>query len=77
MQIIDILARTGGLQSIAQELGATETQAAKRGAAVLAPAIRGGFKKQAQSQPEGLGGFGGLLAQLAGERWASERRASQ
>ena len=65
MQITDILAQMGGLQSMAQELGVSETQAAS-GAAALAPAILGGFKKQAQSQPAGLEGLGGLLGQLGG-----------
>jgi hypothetical protein len=65
MQITDILAQMGGLQSMARELGVSETQAAS-GAAALAPAILGGFKKQAQSQPAGVEGLGGLLGQLGG-----------
>ena len=65
MQITDILRQTGGLQSIARELGISESQAAS-GAAALAPAILGGFKKQAQTQPGGLEGLGGLLSQLGG-----------
>jgi hypothetical protein len=65
MQITDILAQMGGLQSMARELGVSETQAAS-GAAALGPAILGGFKKQAQSQPAGLDGLGGLLNQLGG-----------
>ncbi len=65
MQITDLLAQMGGLQSIARELGVSETQAAS-GAAALAPAILGGFKKQAQAQPSGLEGLGGLLGKLGG-----------
>lgn len=65
MQISDLLAQMGGLQSLAQELGVSETQA-ESGAAALLPAILGGFKKQAQSQPEGIAGLGGLLQQLGG-----------
>jgi hypothetical protein len=65
MQITDILEQMGGLQSIAKELGISEAQAAS-GAKALAPAILGGFKKQARSQPGGLDGLGGLLAQLGG-----------
>ena len=65
MQCTDILAQTGGLQSIARELGVSETQAAS-GAAALLPALLGGFKKQAQSQPAGLEGLGSLLGQLGG-----------
>ena len=65
MQITDILAQMGGLQSMARELGVSETQAAS-GAEALIPAILGGFKKQAQSQPAGIEGLGGLLGQLGG-----------
>ena len=65
MQITDLLGQSGGLRSIAQELGISETQATS-GAAALAPAILGGFKRQAQSQPAGLEGLGGLLGKLGG-----------
>ena len=65
MQITDILAQTGGLQSIARELGISESEAAS-GASALTPAILGGLKKQSQAQPEGIAGLGGLLGQLGG-----------
>jgi hypothetical protein len=65
MQITDILAQMGGLQSMARELGVSESQAAS-GAEALIPAILGGFKRQAQAQPSGLEGLGGLLGQLGG-----------
>ena len=65
MQITEILAQMGGLQSMARELGVSETQAAN-GADALIPAILGGFKKQAQTQPAGLDGLGSLLGQLGG-----------
>jgi hypothetical protein len=65
MQITDILAQMGGLQAMSRELGISEPQAAA-GAAALAPAVLGGFKKQAQAQPSGLEGLGGLLGQLGG-----------
>ena len=65
MQITDILNQTGGLQSIARELGISETEAAS-GAAALAPAILGGFQNHAQTQPGGVEGLGGLLGQLGG-----------
>jgi hypothetical protein len=65
MQIQDVLARMGGLKSMAGELGASESQVAA-GAEALLPAILGGFKKQAQAQPSGLEGLGGLLGQLGG-----------
>jgi len=65
MQLTDILGQIGGLQSIARELGVSESQAAN-GADALLPAILGGFKKQAQEQPAGLDGLGGVLGQLGG-----------
>jgi hypothetical protein len=65
MQITDILAQMGGLQSMARELGVSEAQAAS-GAEALVPAILGGLKKQTQSHPAGLEGLGSLLGQLGG-----------
>ena len=65
MDINDILAQTGSVQSMANELGVSEQQA-QMGAAALLPMILGGFKKQAQTQSGGLGGLGGLLGQLGG-----------
>jgi hypothetical protein len=65
MQFTDMLAQTGGLQAMARELGVSEAQAASAAAALL-PAPLGGFKKQAQAQPAGLEGLGGLLGQLGG-----------
>ncbi len=65
MQLTDLLAQTGGLQSIARELGVSPAQAVS-GAEALLPAILGGFKRQAQSQPAGLQGLSGLLGQLGG-----------
>lgn len=65
MQITDLLTQAGGIQSMARELGISESQATS-GAAALVPAILGGFKKQAQAQPSGLDGLGGLLGQLGG-----------
>lgn len=63
MQLTDILAQAGGLQSVARELGISESQATA-GAAALLPAILGGFKKQAQ--PTGLEGLAGMLGGLGG-----------
>ncbi|MET0984150.1 MAG: DUF937 domain-containing protein [Steroidobacteraceae bacterium] len=65
MQLNDLLSQMGGIQSIARELGVSESQAAS-GAAALLPSILGGFKKQTQSQPAGLEGLGGLLGKLGG-----------
>jgi hypothetical protein len=65
MDITRILAQVGGIRSMARELGVSEGEV-QRGAEALAPAILGGLKKQAQAQPEGLEGLGGLLGQLGG-----------
>lgn len=67
MDINEILGQMGGLQSVARELGVSESEA-RSGAAALLPAILGGFQKQtqAQSSDDGLGGLGGLLGQLGG-----------
>ena len=65
MEMTDILARMGGLKSMASELGVSEGEA-RQGAEALLPAILGGFKKQAQGQPAGIEGLGGLLGQLGG-----------
>lgn len=65
MQISDMLAQMGGLQSVARELGISEAQAAS-GAEALLPAILGGFKKQAQAPAVGAGGLGELLGRLGG-----------
>ncbi len=65
MQITDVLAQMGGLQSIARELGVSDSDVAN-GADALVPAILGGFKKQAQAQPAGIEGLGALLGQLGG-----------
>lgn len=63
--LTDILSQIGGTAAIGRELGLSESQAAS-GAEALLPAILGGFKKQAQAQPAGLEGLGGLLGQLGG-----------
>jgi hypothetical protein len=65
MQLMDILNQMGGVQSMARELGVSPQQAAS-GVEALLPAILGGFKKQAQAQPTGLEGLGGLLGKLGG-----------
>ena len=65
MNISDILQQSGGVDVIARELGLPPAMA-KAGAEALLPAILGGFKKQAQAQPGGIEGLGGLLGQLGG-----------
>jgi hypothetical protein len=74
MDMMDIIKAAGGVSAIAKELGVDEGTALS-GATALLPAILGGFKSQAQTQPEGLGGLmnvigglggGGLLASVLG-----------
>lgn len=65
MDIAAMLANSGALSAAAQELG-IDQQTAAAGAAVLLPAILGGFKNQAQASPSGIDGLGGLLAQMGG-----------
>jgi hypothetical protein len=65
LQVADLLAQTGGLGSIASELGVSEGDVAT-GASALLPAILGGLQNQVQEQPGGLAGLGGLLGQLGG-----------
>jgi hypothetical protein len=65
MQAMEILNQLGGLQSVAKELGVDEAQVTA-GAAALMPALLGGFKKQAQTQPSGLDGLVGMLGKLGG-----------
>ena len=64
MNLTDILAQAGGIESMASQLGIPPA-VAKQGADALLPAILGGFKKQAQSGG-GIEGLGGLLGQLGG-----------
>ena len=63
MQVNELLRETGGLESMARELGVNEEEAAS-GAEALLPAIMGGFQKRAE--PEGLPGLAGMLGQLGG-----------
>jgi len=65
MQLSDILNKTGGLQSIARELGIDEHEAANA-ASALGPAVLGGFKNQAAAHPQGLQGLGDVLNQFGG-----------
>lgn len=64
-QVLDVLGQSGGIESMAREFGISESQAAS-GAAALIPAVLGGFKKQAQAQPAGLGGLIAMLGGLGG-----------
>ena len=65
MNLMEMLGQTGGLNSMANELGVSHAEA-QSGAAALLPAIMGGFKKQAQAHPQGEEGLGGMLGQMGG-----------
>ena len=65
MNIMDMLQQSGGIGTMAKELGVNES-VAQAGAAALLPAILGGFKKTTQAQPSGLDGLGGLLDSVLG-----------
>ena len=60
MQILDLLARTGGLESMARELGA-EPHLVAQAAGALAPAVLDGLQRCAQAEPGGLMDFLGRL----------------
>src|SRR5690606_7668891 len=66
MQASDLLSQMGGVSSVARELGISESEAAN-GASALLPAILGGFKKQAQTQPTGVEGLASMLGNLGGD----------
>lgn len=63
--LVQALGGAGGLAQIARELGVDE-RTAMTGAAALLPAVLGGFKKQAQAQPNGLEGLMGMLGGMGG-----------
>lgn len=65
MSILDMLQQSGGIGTMAKEMGISES-VAEAGTAALLPAILGGFKRTTQAQPAGLDGLGGLLGQLGG-----------
>lgn len=65
MDIGGIIAQSGGIGSIARELGVDEGTA-QAGVTALLPAVLGGFKGQAQAQPQGLGGLLGMVQGMGG-----------
>lgn len=66
MDLQQLINQMGGMQQMARELGISNEQAAS-GAAALLPAILGGFKQQARSQPGGLEDLVGILGGLGGK----------
>ncbi len=65
MNMMEILQKTGGLESLANDLGIDKNMA-QTGAAALLPAILGGFKKQTQTQPGGIEDLVGMIGGLGG-----------
>jgi len=65
MDLQQVINQMGGIEQIARELGVSSDQAAS-GAAALLPAILGGFKQQAKSQPGGLEDLVNILGGLGG-----------
>ncbi|WP_164114361.1 DUF937 domain-containing protein [Sphingorhabdus sp. Alg239-R122] len=65
MNIMEVLQQTGGLESLANDLGIDKNMA-QTGAAALLPAILGGFKKQTQAQPGGIEDLVGMIGGLGG-----------
>jgi len=65
MGILEMIEQSGGLDSVARELGISEGDAAAA-ASALVPAIVGGLKRQTRVQPGGLDGLLGALAGLGG-----------
>jgi hypothetical protein len=65
MDLTELLRQVGGVQSVARDLGIDESRATA-GLEALLPAVLGGFKKQAQAQPNGLEGLAGMLGGLGG-----------
>jgi len=65
MDLMQALGGSGGIASIARELGMNEQQV-QAGAAALLPAVLGGFKKQATGQAGGLEGLMGMIGGMGG-----------
>lgn len=65
MNISNLLEQMGGVHALASQLGISDNTA-RQGAEALLPAILGGMKKQAQSQPQGIAGLGSLLGKVGG-----------
>jgi len=65
MDIQSAILNGGGIDAIAGELGISP-EMARSGAGALLPAILGGFKNNAQAQPDGLAGLESMLGTLGG-----------
>ena len=65
MDLQQIIARAGGLEAIATQLGVNQDQAAN-GLNALLPAVVGGFKKKAGSHDQGIGGLVDMLNAYGG-----------
>jgi hypothetical protein len=76
MEMMELLGKTGGLQSMARELGVREDEA-QSGTAALLPAILGGFKKHAQPERGGSDALDGLLGKVGGSGLLDDVLSSQ
>ncbi|MFN7177058.1 MAG: DUF937 domain-containing protein [Thermaurantiacus sp.] len=65
MNILDALGGANGVAQMAKEFGVDE-KTVQAGAAALLPAVLGGFKSQAQAQPQGLAGLVSMVQQAGG-----------
>jgi hypothetical protein len=65
MNILDALGGANGIAQMAKELGVDE-KTVQAGASALLPAVLGGFKQQAQAQPQGLAGLVSMVQQAGG-----------
>ena len=65
MDLQKMIAQTGGLDAIANQMGIGADQAAN-GLDALLPAVLGGLKKNAQGNEQGLGGLMGAIEGLGG-----------
>jgi hypothetical protein len=64
-QILNALGGPAGVAAMARDLGVDQATVEK-GAAALLPMVLGGFKQQAQAQPQGLAGLVGMLSNMGG-----------
>ncbi|MFQ3595757.1 MAG: DUF937 domain-containing protein [Sphingomonadaceae bacterium] len=64
-QLLNALGGAEGIAAMARDLG-VDQGTVEKGAAALLPMVLGGFKQQAQAQPQGLAGLVGMLSNMGG-----------
>jgi hypothetical protein len=65
MDVQSVIQQAGGIDAVAKQLGISPKQA-QAGVSALMPAVLGGFKKNAKSNPAGIEGMVGMLGQMGG-----------